>query len=112
MAEYADYTLARYEDGVLAVEMTPPTNISGWAIEAILTRRFGEETPIARKSCASGFNNVSGINITNGGQGHFQVSFFASEVSGVDPGNLACVIRRTQSGVQTEISKGFRLMDY
>jgi|ERR1700738_2969774 len=103
-----DYTLGKNEDGTLSISMVPQTNIGGWNILFTQTKRIGG-TPIITKSVASGFNGMSGITITNSGNGTFNVALLGSEMSGQDPGNYAFKIERLDSGAATIISTGFRL---
>ncbi len=88
--------------------MSPPTNISGWFLQFIQTRRLGG-TPIVSKFVSSGFNNVSGINVTDGGRGVFSVSLSPAEMSGLLDGTYAYQVFRINSGLQTVISTGYRL---
>lgn len=109
-----DFQLNLPEAGTLAFSLLEPTPVGGWSIQFTLWRRFGmpQSSGLVTKSVASGFNNVSGINITNSGTGALNVSFFPGEVSGLNPGAYAYQIARTDSGFQTELSKGFRLADW
>jgi len=90
--------------------MSPPTGISGWTLQFDLMKRFGTTTPVISRYCASGYNNSSGINVIDGMQGIFSVDLHPSDVSGIDPSNLAYQVRRTDSGSATGISEGFRIM--
>jgi hypothetical protein len=100
---YANFTLARYEDGILTVSMTPPTPIGGWTLQFSVCTRFGGTSPLVTKSCASGYNGTSGITITNSGQGFFAVQLKSADTSGLDPGNFAYVIERLDSGARSLI---------
>lgn len=110
MAVLIDYSLARFEDGTLIVELHPPQNITGWDIRYQMTKREGG-TAIVSKSAASGFNNTSGISVLDAAAGVMQVSLFHGEVSGLDQGNYFYLVSRQNSGSFTEISKGYRLMN-
>ena len=59
------------------------------------------------RNVASGFNNQSGINITDSGQGKFTVSFFGTDTSGLDPGNFAASCVRVDSGFRTTLTEGY-----
>lgn len=109
MAQEQDFAIS-YVDGVLTVDLRPPTNITNWAIQFTMTKRFYSNTPIITKSCASGYNNVSGINVTNAGIGLFNVTLTRAEVSGLAAGAYACNIDRVDSGFYTELVNGYRLL--
>lgn len=119
MSINANYTLSLVENGTLIVSMIPPINISGWSIEYVQTERFGGATArsgtgqgfsgTVTKWAASGYNNVSGINVTNGEQGIFSVSLLPADVSGQNPGTKAYFTARTDSGSVTILSAGYRL---
>ncbi len=112
MAILTDYQLNLPEKGVLTIEMTPPIGISGWTIEYRLTKRFGSDDYIIQNSCASGFNGVSGITVTNGAAGIMNIVNFPQYMSGKLPGPYAWTLLRTNSGHQTELARGYRLVDY
>ena len=107
MAVYGDFQLARYADGILAIEMQPNTPIGGWFIEFNVKKRFTSETPILTKSVASGHNSQSGIQITNSGAGILNVNFFGVEMSGQDLGAYAYTMERLTSGSRTMLSQGY-----
>lgn len=107
-----DYSLARSETGTLTVSMIPPTPIGGWTLEYRLTKRFGSSDYIILGSVTSGYNGVSGITVVNSGNGIVNITNQPAFVSGKTPGNYAWQLVRTDSGMATEIAKGFRLMNY
>lgn len=106
-----NFHLARYADGVLTINLAPPTAIGGWGIQFQMTRYFGSDDILIEKSVASGFNNLSGINITNSGAGVFNVNFSQVESSGLDPGNYAYQILRVDSGLHNILCQGYRVMN-
>lgn len=107
MPTYADFTLGIYEDGNITMGLQPPGPIGGKSIEFAMMKRPGG-SGIVLKSCASGFVNVSGINILNSGTGIISINLFQSEISGQEAGNYFYQIRETTSGHRTVISEGFR----
>ena len=115
MAVELDFTLARREDGTLAINMTPPTNIAGWSLQFTQRRRFqsisGNVSGLIVKSAASGYGGgVSGITITSSGEGRFTVALFRTDLSGDwDPGTYSYDVQRMDSGSQTVLVHGFRL---
>ena len=98
-----DFELARYADGTLVMPLTPPTAIGGWTVRFQIYKRMGGSTPLVTKWAASGFGNgVSGITITNSGQGVLSVPINSSgDMSGQDPGNYFYQFDRLDSGAST-----------
>ena len=111
MAVYSDFSLMRFENGILSVAMTPPTAIGGWNIQFIQTFRPGGE-PFIIKSMSSGYYGVSGMTIINSGQGIMAISLLPIEMSGHDPGAYAWRVTRQDSGYVTDIAQGHRLAPY
>lgn len=99
--------LARYQDGTLTVDLTPPTNITNWALRFEMMNHFGGVSGIVTKSAASGFNNVSGINVTNATGGIFNVNFQSTDTSGLEYGAYAYTIERMDSGSRTTLVEGY-----
>jgi len=103
----SDFTISRFEDANATIALTPPVNVSGWPLQFALSKRAGAD-PIFLKSCSSGFNNVSGINVLNPLQGIFNVTIKSTDVSGLDPGNYAWSMKRQDySGHMTTLAEGF-----
>ena len=111
MAINTDFSLLRLEAGTLNVELTPPTNISGWSLLFQAKKYFGGESGLINAYAASGYNNVSGINVHNAGAGMFSVAIPAGATSGWNYGNYAFSAQRTDSGFQTVLSQGFMLVN-
>lgn len=109
MSVISDYGIVKYEDGVLTVNLTPPVAVGGWAMAWTLQKRFGHTgNPIAVNYLSSGFNGVSGITVTNSGQGTIQIQLPPQSVmSGRDFGNYANELRRVDSGFNTSLTQGF-----
>lgn len=111
MSVQVDFTLSRVEVGTLDIPLEPPTAVGGWTIEYQMWRRQGATgTPLSLKSIASGYDAVSGITMINSGQGMFRVSLAPADVSGMSPGNYYYQIIRTDSGQQTLLTQGYRMM--
>ncbi len=106
MPTQTSFSLVKTDDGAFLFGIQPPINISGLPIEFNLMSRFNA-TPLVTLYCASGFNNVSGLNVTNGPQGVLTVNYFHQYVSGRDYQNYAFTIVRTSSGHQTTMAEGF-----
>lgn len=109
----ADFMLGSTEAGVLTVTMTPPVAVGGWTVEFRLQKYFGFEdagSGLVNKYLASGYNGVSGISVTNSGQGIFAITLNAIDSSGLQYGNYAYAVLRTDSGQQTILSQGYELL--
>jgi len=107
VAQYMDFSLSRFEDAVLSVSLTPAVNISGQSIRFLSQHRFGGLSGFAIKSVASGFNNVSGINVTDGVNGVMQITLNSVDSSGLDFGNYAYSIERLDNNSRTLYTAGF-----
>lgn len=70
--------------------------------------RLNSPQPIYSAYVASGFNNVSGINVTDGVNGVMQIALYASIISGVmqSTNTLAYRTRRVDSGVGVDLTGG------
>ena len=106
MSVQVDFSLARYEDGVLTVSMEPPVPIGGWTIQFAVVKNFGGTNYLINKSVASGYNNASGINILNSGNGVFNVNINGVDTSGMNYGNYAHATTRLDSGAYTVLAEG------
>lgn len=106
-----DMPLAKWEDGILTITLTPPQPIGGWDIRFHAQKRFGEVTSGAVvKSCASGFGGgQSGITIVNSGQGILNIRINEVNTSGWDFGNYAATVQRFNSG-RTLLSQGYLVL--
>lgn len=110
MPRFADYAIVKLEDGILNVSMAPPVAISGWTLQFQLSKRAGSTSGLI-KSCASGFNGVSGITVTDGSQGVFRMTLNSVDTSGVDFGNLFYNVTRLDSGSRTVLTEGYNLVN-
>ena len=81
-----------------------------------MRRRFqlisGSVSGLITKSTASGYGGgVSGITITNSGEGRFNIALFRTDLSGDwDNGAYAFTVERLDSGRQSTIVQGYRHM--
>jgi hypothetical protein len=107
MPSQTDMSLTRFEDGVFIVSMAPSVNISNWTVRFQAQKRFGGISGFMLKSIASGYNNQSGINITNSGQGQFNVQLNSVDTSGLDYGVYTYCCERLDPGARTVLSEGF-----
>lgn len=113
MSANFNFPLPASQDAVLQIQIQPPVSISGWTIRWDLLYRLGSPSPIVSKYLASGYTSgQSGISLFNGQQGSFNVSLFASEISGValTTNVLAHQTWRVDSGLQTPVSYGYRVL--
>lgn len=105
---FTEANLVVTSDGLLNIELQPPTAIGGWSIQFQVSDRFDSMSGSIIKSCASGYGGgQSGITVTNSGQGQFQTRIYAGETSGWNPGLYAMAATRTDSGFVTPLSKGW-----
>jgi len=101
------FSFGRYSDGVLVINLVPDTNIINWSIEATLSKRFGSDTPIYQASVSSGHDFYSGITRINDEFGKFSVTIPSIAISGLDPGNYAFNVERTDSGSRQLLVNGY-----
>lgn len=106
MTIQANFTISQYADGVITLDMTPTVDITGWDIRFYVMKRFGG-TPLFTRSVASGYNNVSGINITDYEVGRMDITINAEDMSGKCWGNYAYKCDRRNSGQVTPLAQGF-----
>ena len=106
MPVLADFSLARYEDGNLTITMAPATPIGGWSVQLRIYKHFGGGSGLVIKNMASGFINVSGINIINSGQGIFNVTLNSADTSGLAYGNYVYEAVRLDSGYRSVLAEG------
>lgn len=108
MSVRTNFSFIRMEDGVLAISMTPPQPVGGWNLR-FERRKYPESSGgIVTKVCASGFGgtNVSGIIITNSGNGTIQVVINSADNSG-DPFPYHHRLERLDSGYRSVLLEGF-----
>jgi hypothetical protein len=111
-----DFGLVKYEDGLLTLTLTPPTDVSQWPVRFTLSRRFGSENPLVRKYNISGMVStqsgayVSGVAAINPSQGVFGVEILGSDLSGQQPSNYAFAFERLSSGYRTVLARGYLTM--
>ena len=105
----ANYTQVLGADGNLAIGMIPPTNIGGWSLQFTLYERWLATSGLLVKSCASGFagsGNLSGIVVTNSGNGQFNIPIRAQDSSGLNSQVYVYQVERTDSGFVTPLVQG------
>ncbi len=102
-----DFSLGRYEDALLNFSLNPPVAVGGWGVQFLLEHRFGGLSGIIIGTVASGYSSLSGIAVTNSGQGVFQVTVPGMLTSGLDYGNYAYTLARVDSGSYTNLAEGY-----
>ena len=110
MSVTTDFRLARYEDGILHIDMTPPTNIGGWSLRFQLMNRYDGVSGIIKRYSASGYDGLSGITLTNSGTGSFNIQLYGKDMSGLDVKNYSYVVERLTSGSRTVLAEGYLSM--
>lgn len=108
MPVQADFSVPRYNSFSFTVSLAPPVAIGGWGISFQVQKRFGGISGLITKSVSSGFNNSSGINITNSGLGIFTISIQGVDTSGLEYGNYAYAVDRTDT--RTTLSEGYMIV--
>jgi hypothetical protein len=83
------------EDVVLTLTMTPPTDITGWALVSTVKDVLGGTTQ---------FNPT--CSITDAGRGVFTVTMGRAQTSGLIPGDFVWDVRRTDSGKNAVLAHG------
>ena len=107
----SDFSLSKMEDAILNVSIAPATAIGGWHIQFQVQQRHGGISGLITASCASGFGGgVSGITVTNSGEGRFRVAVNSPQTSGWNYQNFAYNITRLDSGSRTIITEGNLLL--
>ena len=110
MAVEADFSVVKFSDSILTINLIPAVPIGGWSLRFEAQHRPGGISGLITKSSASGFggsNHPSGITITNSGNGQFNVYIDGVNTSGLDYGAYAYSVQRMDSGSRTLISEGF-----
>ncbi len=106
MSVYADTAVVKYEDGTFVFQLSPPTSVRYWDIRFRMSRRAGG-SDIILKSCASGYNNVSGINVTDFTDGVMNTSIYSVNTSGLDESAYYYTLGHYNSGVVTLLARGY-----
>ncbi len=106
MPALGEFSLIRLEDGILQIGMAPPVAIGGWSVEFTVVKRLGGTDPYITKSMASGYYGVSGMLLTNSGQGVMRVNIDSVDTSGMDAGLYVYNVARLSSGSRTVLSRG------
>jgi hypothetical protein len=102
-----NFQFSRDQDALLRISMAPQVNVSGWQGDFAMTIRKGG-TAIFTKSFASGYvAGQSGITMTDGNLGVFDITVNNVDTSGLDFGNYHCNFKRTNSGFHTTLSEGY-----
>lgn len=105
-SKFTTYTLSRGTTATVTVHLAG-ANVSGWTIEHAVYERAGAGSGLIRKSVASGFNNVSGANVTDADCGKTILSFTPADTSGLNYGAYYFETRRLDSGYETELNHGY-----
>lgn len=107
MANLMDWSWIKFDDGTISISMQPPVAIGGWSLQTVVSKRAGGDSNYIVKNAASGYYNVSGMNIVNSGQGVFSVSLQSVDTSGMDYGLFSYNVSRLNSGNRVTLVEGF-----
>lgn len=110
MPVLADFSLVKFEDGVLTVGLQPAVPIGGWDMRVTFTKRHGQVSGYFTKCVASGYSAASGVSIVNSGNGVFSVTLDSVDTSGLEYGNYAYTVERMDSGHRTVLTEGYLLL--
>ena len=106
-----DFPWAKYDDGTLVIQMSPPTAVGGWDVRFRVTKRFGATSGVMPdKFSASGYTGVSGVTVAESGIGVFQIALGSTDTSGLPYGAYACQFARTTSGSYTTLEEGYMIL--
>ena len=109
MPVYQNFSMAKFENAVLAVTITPPTAVGSWNLSFVVMKRFNGEESLIVKSSTSGFGaGQSGITILNSGNGQIAVKINTPDTSGLCPNYAyAFALTRVNSGFNTVLTEGY-----
>jgi hypothetical protein len=88
-------TMFRGEDIVLAFEMSPPADITGWTITLKVAASLGGAVQFTRSAT-----------ITDGPRGRFTVAIASADTSALSVGRYVWDARRTDAGSKTTVADG------
>lgn len=113
MSQYADLTITQYDDNIVGIQITPPTNISTYDFRFTMRYRFNGETALIQKystSMSGTGGGQSGITVTNSGGGLLTVTINSIDTSGIPSTAYAYDLARTNSGSYADLVHGFVLL--
>ena len=113
MSLQTSFIMPERQTATIQISLSPALPISGWTIQWDLMYRFKSPNPIVSKYLASGYTNgESGCTLVDGSQGSFDVHLYPAEISGIAQGTMILCYQsyRIDSGYQTPINGGFRIM--
>lgn len=110
MPNILDFSLSRGEDVTISISLAPPTPVGGQQFQFNVTKRFGGTSGLITKTITSGFSGLSGVAVTNSGQGAFAVTINNGDTSSLEYGNYAYQFSRLTSGQVTVASEGYMLV--
>ena len=96
----ADDEFFRGEDKILTVTLDPVVNISGWTLAFTMRLTAGSAEALIEKT------TTSGITITDGTHGIFQVTLDDLETAGLQPGKYAYDCKRMDAGAEAILVYG------
>jgi hypothetical protein len=100
----ADWECRRGEALVIAVQVKDaaglPVDITGWSLAFTLKREHGDLVALISKT------TVSGITITDGPEGMFEVTVSRAQTLSLSEGFYVCDFFRTDSGAEASLTEG------
>ncbi len=110
MPVFKNFTLYKEQDAVVGVAIEPATPIGGWSLRFRVKTHSDSTSGVIEKFVSSGLNNLSGINVTDSGQGTIAVDITSADTSGLKPRTYFYELRRTDSGEESPLTKGQLLL--
>ena len=111
MPLFSDFSLVKYEDGVLTIELSPPIPVGGMFLTFTMNKRMGGRVPLLTRSCGSGYGGgESGITVVNSGIGVVAIDIDSNNTSGLVPYNYACQLERMDPGNETVLWQGYMIL--
>ena len=99
MATKTDISMHRGEDKTLRVTVTG-TDISGWSLQFALARGYGQSNEFTKAT------GGSGIDITNGLSGIFEITLADTDTADLDTGGYVWDVKRTDAGQEAVLAYG------
>lgn len=89
-------TFFRGEDLTLDFQLTPPADVTGWAITFQLADQLGGTVQVTKTAT-----------VTDGPRGRFRVSLASADTATLAPGRHVWDVRRTDNGSRATLADGF-----
>ncbi len=102
-----DFEIARQEDTLLIINLQPPAPVGGRNMDFVVQKYYGGISGLIVKSVSSGYNGLSGITVTDSGQGVVNIQIKAADTSGWNFGAYVFNFFACDSGYRTVFTEGY-----